>query len=182
MVPLETVIPTILLEIREYMVQVCLLGKPFNIPFEALPIHAIFEDMIDKDNLVSSQMLLAHSSFIPLLSLIGRRVYNNADPIPFSDYAFNAFMDGLNGDVQFPSIKTDALPNICFELDATHKNHAAAVEGFRKLLPFAFQYDAITDDDIVDGMGEESVSGRAPFFEPMVTSVSFMKDAKKNAY
>jgi hypothetical protein len=92
-------------------------------------------------------------------------------------------MDGLNGDVQFPSIKTDALPNICFEVDATRKNHAVAVDGFRaRLTPFEFQYDAITDDDIVDGMGGESASGRAPFFEPMVTSVSFMKDAKKNAY
>jgi hypothetical protein len=183
MVPLETVIPTILLEIREYMFQVCLLGKPFDIPFESIPIQAIFQDLIDKDNLVSCQMLLEHSTSIPLLSLIGRRVYNNADPIPLSDYAFNALMDGLNGDVQFPSIKTDALPNICFEVDATRKNHAVAVDGFRaRLTPFEFQYDAITDDDIVDGMGGESASGRAPFFEPMVTSVSFMKDAKKNAY
>jgi len=182
MVQVDTVIPTILLNIREYMEQVCLLGNSYTIPFENISIQAIFQDLIDKDNLVSCQMLLEHSTNIPLLSLIGRRVYNNADPIPFSDYAFNACMDGLNGDVQFPSIKTDALPNICFEVDATRKNHAKAVEGFRKLLPYEFTYDSITDLDIVDGLGESSESGRAPFFEPMVTSVSFMKDAKQSAF
>jgi hypothetical protein len=181
MVPVTTVIPSIFLQIREYMVQVCLLGKPFDIPFEKIQIQAIFQDMIDKDNLVSCHMLLDHSVSIPLLSLIGRRVYNNADPIPFSNYDFTTFMDGLNGDVQFPAIKTGS-PNIRFEADATRKNHASAVYGFRKLLPFEFNYDVITDLDIVDGMGEASESGRAPFFEPMITSVAFMKEAKQTAF
>jgi hypothetical protein len=182
MVQVDTIIPTILLKIREYMVQVCLLGNTYDIPFKNISIQAIFQDLIDKDNLVSCQMLLEHSTIIPLLSLIGRRVYNNADSIPFSDYAFNAFMDGLNGDVQFPSIKSSASPNIRFEVEATRKNHASAVKGFMELLPYEFNYNSISDLDIVDGMGETSESGRAPFFEPMVTSVSFMKEAKRDAF
>lgn len=183
MVPTTAIIPTILLQIREYMVQECLMGNPYILPISSIPIQAVFQDMIDKDNLVSCKMLMGHSTEMPLLSLIGRRVYNKAAPLPFTDYAFGAFMDGINGDLQFPAIKTNASPNICFEPEATRKNHAAAVQGFREILhDMEYQFDTVSDLDIVDGMGEMAESGRAPFFEPMITSVDFMKTAKDAAF
>ncbi len=175
-------IPTIFVTMREYMVQQIILGKWYEIPFQPLYIEAIFQDMPDKDNLVSCSILLGHCTNIPFLSLIGRRVYNNASSLPMKDYDFREFMEGLNGDLQFPAIKTDALPNINFEANATMKNHAAAVKGFIEHLDHEFSYDDISELDIVDGMEDTSASERAPFFEPLFSSVGFMKLAKETAY
>jgi len=175
-------IPTIFITMREYMVQQIILGKWYSISFTPLFIEAIFQDMPDKDNLVSCSILLENCTNIPLLSLIGRRVYNNASPLAMNDYNFRDFMDGLNGDLQFPAIKTAALPNVNFEAEATMKNHAAAVKGFIGLLDHEFSYEDVSELDIVDGMEDSSASERAPFFEPLFSSVGFMKAAKESAY
>ncbi len=166
-------IPRIFLELREFMIQTILLGKKYDLSFSKLNIDAIFQDMIDKDNLVSCSMLLGNSLNIPFLSLIGRRVYS-ARPIPLSSLSFGEFMDGLNGDLQYPAIKTNEFPNEVFDPIETLKNHFKAVKGFMDLLPFEFTYNSISDKDIVDGMDETSHSERAPFFEPMIIKVGFM--------
>ena len=122
--------------------------------------------------MVSCSMLLGNSLTIPRLSLIGRRVYS-AKPVPRAALSFKEFMDGTNGDLQYPAVLKET-PNESFDSVETRKNHAKAVDGFMKLLPFEFQYDSITDKDIVDGMDETSHSDRAPFFEPIVVRVGFM--------
>ena len=120
--PRTVFIPTILLEIREYMVQK-ILGKDHTLPFSNLYIQAIFQ----VDNLVSCSMLLGNSENIPYLSFIGRRVYTKS---------------------QSKEIITD----IDFDPYETSRNHSDAVTGFMNLLPFEFTYNSISDNDIVDGM------------------------------
>lgn len=128
--PNTVFIPTILLDIREYMVQKILLGNDYTLPFSNLYIQAIFQDMIDKDNVVSCSMLLGNSENIPYLSIIGTRVCKSVLRSTLKECK-------------------DLHPN---EFDQDTRRHSDTVKGFMDLLPFEFTYNSISDNDIVDGM------------------------------
>jgi hypothetical protein len=167
--PVTVKLPTVYVDLRQYMVNSILLGLEHPFPFSPLNIRAIFQDMIDKDNLVSCAMLLQHSLCLPYLSLIGRRVYD-FQKVPMSSYNFREFTES-DGELQYPA----GNPNGPFNLDATMKNHTHAVLEFRKRLPFEFLFDRPSTLDIVDGIADVSDSKRAPFAEGIVAKVGFMK-------
>ena len=168
MTPLTVDIPCIYVSIRKYMMTI-LMGGEASLPLQHMNIDSIFQDMIDKDNSVSCWMLLTYSTF-PKLSLIGRRVYRS-DAVPFSSYSFTA-MDA-SGDVHFPSLK-EGVTNQVFDADATRANHKRGVDGFHTLLKgLEYHHSDILDTDIVDGIGERSLSDRAPFHEPFIAKVKF---------
>lgn len=171
---LDVSIPSIYVSIRNYMLHQCLMGtKNLPIPLHSIHMDAIFQDMIDKDNLVSCWMLMQHSTTIPKLSLIGRRVYSSST-VPFSEYEFTS-MDDRNGDLHFPGFKNERIVQK-FSLELTRSNHIKATQGFHALLDgLEYQYNAISDDDIVDGNEDVSESDRAPFHEPFVTKVGFFE-------
>ena len=158
MLSLTVSIPSIYVQLRNYMVE-SLLDRKINIDFQPIQITAIFQDMIDKDNSISCYMLLNHTSMIPYLSLIGRRVYK-APPATFKDYTFQ-FQDGKNGDLHFPAVEESLQ---VFDLDETMLNHTNKTEKFHRLLS-GLKYYSDSIVDIPDGVGEVSLSGRAPFYE-----------------
>ena len=168
--PITVKLPRIYVELREYMVNSILLGLDHPFVFSPLDICAIFQDMIDKDNLVSCAMLLQHSTGIPYLSLIGRRVYNFT-PTPMSAYNFREFMETETGELQYPA----GNPNGEFNLCTTMENHERVVHEFRKRLPFEFSFHPVSPLDIADGVLDVSESKRAPFAEGIVAKVGFMK-------
>ena len=167
--PITIQLPSIYVQLREYMVNSILLGLDHSFSFSNLNVIAIFQDMIDKDNLVSCAMLLQHTTTIPYLSLIGRRVYD-FQPVPMSSYNFREFMES-NGELQYPA----GNPNGDFNLQKTMENHTHAVLEFRKRLPFEFSFDPISTSDIADGVSAMSESKRSPFAEGIVAKVGFMK-------
>lgn len=162
-------IPRIYVQLRDYMVDHILLGLKSDFVFNPLRIVAIFQDMIDKDNLVSCAMLLQHAVDIPYLSLIGRRVHDY-QPCPLSTYNFREFEES-EGELQYPS----GNPNGPFNLEKTMQNHLQAVTGFRERLPYTFSYSNPSENDIADGVSTVSESERAPFAEGIVARVDFMK-------
>jgi len=166
--PVTIKLPQVYVDLREYMVNSILLGLDHPFTFSPLNILAIFQDMIDKDNLVSCAMLLQNTTTIPYLSLIGRRVYQFT-PLPMSSYNFREFVE--TEELQYPA----GNPNGPFDLDVTIKNHIHAVTEFRKRLPFEFSFNDPNGNDIVDGLGPVSESRRAPFAEGIVAKVGFMK-------
>jgi hypothetical protein len=166
--PITIKLPQVYVDLRKYMVDSILLGLDHPFTFSSLNILAIFQDMIDKDNLVSCAMLLQHTTTIPYLSLIGRRVYK-FQPVPMSSYNFREFVE--TDELQYPA----GNPNGPFDLDATIKNHVHATNEFRKRLPFEYSFEDSSTSDIVDGLGEVSESKRAPFAEGIVAKVGFMK-------
>jgi len=165
MVDITVKIPSIYVQMRNYMVQACLCGRNFNFPLQTLNIVTIYQDMIDKDNSVSCWILLKHSS-IPCLSLIGRRVYV-ANPV-LKDYTFT-FQEGKNGDIHFPAVSES---NQVFDEYETRKNHHEMKSKFQALLVgLEYCYPLLSDEDIVDGIGEMSESERAPFYEPFMVKI-----------
>ena len=165
--PIMIKLPSIYIQMREYMVNSILLGLDHPFTFSNLNVIAIFQDM-DKDTLVSCAMLLQHTTTIPHLSLIGRRVYD-FQPLPIS-YNFSEFMES-NGELQYPA----GIPNGDFNLQKTMENHNHAVLEFIKRLPFEFSFNNVSTSDIVDGVSTLSESKRSPFAEGIVTKVGFMK-------
>ena len=167
MEPLTVKIPSIYVQLRNYMVKACLLGEVMASPLHPICIDMIFQDMIDKDNSISCWMLLKHSLTIPSLSLIGRRVYQAA-PATFQDYTFT-FQEGKNGDVHFPAV---AESTQVFDADETMRNHLRMTARFHELLQgLEYGYETITEEDIADGLGEESESERAPFYESFIVKI-----------
>lgn len=164
MVEKDVEIPTIYLTIRNKMLAL-MKGNAYSLT--ALPIIGICQDMIDKDNSVSCEMLIAHSTIIPRLILIGRRVY---EAEVSSGYIFTAM--NTEGEVFFP--KTDAKQ--VFHREHTMLNHCKAVIGFKELLTGEFCYTDCSEKDIVDGVEDMSGSERAPFFEPFITKIGFFKN------
>jgi hypothetical protein len=165
MAPLTVSIPSIYVQLRTYMVEECLLGKKINIDFKPIVIDAIFQDMIDKDNSVSCFMLLNHTFTIPYLSLIGRRVYK-AEPATFKEYSFT-FQEGKNGDIHFPAVSQSSQ---VFDHEETLLNHKIKVEKFHHLLS-GLEYYHDETMDIPDGLGEVSLSERAPFYESFLVKI-----------
>lgn len=158
-------IPTIYLTIRNKMMA---LMKGEAYVFTALPILGICQDMIDKDNSVSCEMLINHSTIVPRLILIGRRVYEAEVPTGYTFTAMNT-----EGEVFFP--KTEAKQ--VFHLEKTMLNYCRAVIGFKELLTGEYYYTDCSEKDIVDGVEETSNSERAPFFEPFICKVGFFATA-----
>jgi hypothetical protein len=158
-------IPSIYLSIR---VKMLALMKGDAYAFTALPILGICQDMIDKDNSVSCEMLITHSTIVPRLILIGRRVY---EAEVSTGYTFTAM--NTEGEVFFP--KTEAKQ--VFHLEKTMLNHCRAVIGFKRLLTGEYYYTDCSEKDIVDGVEETSKSERAPFFEPFICKVGFFTTA-----
>jgi len=196
-------IPPILINFREYMVNDCLLQTKYwrKAEFINLDIIAIFQDMLDKDNLIACWVLLNYSMMRPLLSVVGRRVYNcdddvklvywTADPtaIELSHYKDGKYSMSENGEIQFPIahkpntkiLKTNDGVNVT----VTRDNHIFAKKSFLDVLTKAgLSFTPLDDVDleIVDGLGETAPSRRCPFYEKMLTSVSFMGDAKQRAF
>jgi hypothetical protein len=165
MVEKEVEIPTIYLTIRTTMLAL-MKGAPYTLG--TLPILGICQDMIDKDNSVSCEMLITHSTILPRLILIGRRVYEAEVPTGYSYTAMNT-----EGELFFP--KTDAKQ--VFHRERTMLNHGRAVIGFKELLTGEYYYTDYSEKDIVDGVENTSGSERAPFFEPFVTKVGFFSTA-----
>jgi len=161
MVEKDVLIPRIYLSIRDKMVAL-MKGQPYLFP--SLPILGICQDMPDKDNSVSCEMLLTHSTIIPRLILIGRRVYDAETPTGYTFTAMNT-----EGEVFFP--KTSAKQR--FDMERTMTNHYKAVSGFVDLLTGEYYYTAPSEKDIVDGVEDVSESERAPFFEPFICKVGF---------
>jgi len=158
-------IPSIYLSIRNKMLAL-MKGDPYTMG--TLPILGICQDMIDKDNSVSCEMLIHHSTIIPRLILIGRRVYEAEAPTGYTFTAMNT-----EGEVFFP--KTDAKQ--VFHRERTMLNHCRAVIGFKELLTGEYYYTDCSEKDIVDGLQPMSGSERAPFFEPFVAKVGFFSTA-----
>jgi len=165
MVEKEVEIPTIYLTIRTTMLA---LMKGEDCVLSTLPILGICQDMIDKDNSVSCEMLIIHSTILPRLILIGRRVYEAEVPTGYTYTAMNT-----EGEVFFP--KTEAKQ--VFHRERTMLNHARAVIGFKELLTGEYYYTDCSEKDIVDGVEDKSGSERAPFFEPFVAKVGFFSTA-----
>jgi hypothetical protein len=167
MEPLTVKIPSIYVQLRNYMVKACLCGEVISSPFQPIYISTIFQDMIDKDNSVSCWMLLKHSLTVPILSLIGRRVYQ-AEQATFKDYTFT-FQEGKNGDVHFPAV---AVSSQVFDEKETMIHHHRMTNKFHALLTgLEYGYGVISEKDIVDGLGDESESERAPFYEPFIVNI-----------
>jgi hypothetical protein len=165
--PLTVKIPSIYVQLRNYMVKACLCGEVMTSPLQPIYINTIFQDMIDKDNSVSCWMLMNHSMIIPTLSLIGRRVYQ-AEPATFKDYIFT-FQEGKNGDVHFPAV---AVSSQVFDAKETMIHHQRMANKFHDLLKgLEYGYGVVSEKDIVDGLGDESESERAPFYEPFIVNV-----------
>lgn len=164
MEPLTVKIPAIYVTLRNYMVKACLCGEVMTSPLQPIFIHTIFQDMIDKDNSVSCWMLMNHSLTMPMLSLIGRRVYV-AEAAPYT-YTFQA---GANGDVHFPAV---AESKQVFDAKETMLHHHRVTAKFHALLSgLEYGYSASEEKDIVDGLGDKSESERAPFYEPFIVNV-----------
>jgi hypothetical protein len=161
MVEKDVEIPTIYLSIRSTMLAL-MKGDAYTVG--SLPILGICQDMIDKDNSVSSEMLITHSTILPRLILIGRRVYEAETPTGYTYTAMNT-----EGEVFFP--KTEAKQ--MFHRERTMLNHGRAVIGFKELLTGEYYYTDCSEKDIVDGVEDTSGSERAPFFEPFVAKVGF---------
>lgn len=167
MEPLTVKIPSIYVRLRTYMVEACLCGQEATFAFQPIRIDTIFQDMIDKDNSVSCWMLLQHSLTIPTLSLIGRRVYQAA-PATFKDYTFT-LQENERGEIQFPSVNG---PSQVFDADETMRNHERMTEKFHGLLQgLEYGFHAIHEKDIADGLGDVSISERAPFYESFIVKI-----------
>jgi len=165
MVEKDVEIPAVYNSIRTKMLAL-IKGEPYEL--SALPILGICQDMIDKDNSVSCEMLIAHSTILPRLILIGRRVYEAEAPTGYTFTAMNT-----EGEVFFP--KTEAKQ--VFHREKTMLNHCRAVIGFKELLTGEYYYTDCSEKDIVDGVEQASMSERAPFFEPFVAKVGFFSTA-----
>lgn len=165
MIEKDVEIPAVYISIRNKMLA---LMKGEAYAFTTLPILGICQDMIDKDNSVSCEMLLIHSTIIPRLILIGRRVYEAETPTGYTFTSMNT-----EGEVFFP--KTDAKQ--VFHLEKTMLNHCSAVIGFKELLTGEYYYTDCSEKDIVDGVEPCSSSERAPFFETIVCKVGFFATA-----
>ena len=200
-------IPKIMVSMRNYMINACLLKSVSNtveLEFAKLNISAIFQDMIDKDNLVSCWVLMKNSMSSPKLSLVGRRVYdcNFSAELIYNPFDERAKAIGYKGDgkylmssfneIQYPVavIKAEGVdtpsPNTKFDVNGTLNNHASAKISFINALKLSGiqEIDVHEVDsklEIADGVGETAISRRAPFSEKMFTMVSFMKEAIKNA-
>jgi hypothetical protein len=161
MVEKDVEIPTIYISIRNKMLSL-MRGEAYAMA--TLPILGICQDMIDKDNSVSCEMLITHSSILPHLILIGRRVYEAETPTAYTYTAMNT-----EGEVFFP--KTEAKQ--VFHREKTMLNHYTAVIGFKELLTGEYYYTDCSEKDIVDGVEDMSGSERAPFFEPFICRVGF---------
>jgi len=163
-------IPSIYVQLRNYMVKACLLGEVTSSPLHPICIDRIFQDMIDKDNSVSCWMLLNHSLTMPTLSLIGRRVYEAA-PATFKEYSFT-FQEGENGDVHFPAIAAVTKSTQVFDRKETMLNHHRMTAKFHALLTgLEYGFDVAMEKDIVDGLEDVSESERAPFYEPFIVKI-----------
>jgi hypothetical protein len=161
MVEKDVFIPIIYISIRNKMMA---LMKGQSYTFTSIPILGICQDMIDKDNCVSCEMLMTHTSIIPRLILIGRRVYEAETPTSYTYTSMNT-----EGEVFFPKTESKQV----FHLEKTMINHCRAVIGFKELLTGEYYYTDCSENDIVDGVKDISDSERAPFFEPFVCKIGF---------